>query len=169
MSAAIPLVVRTNTLLPWIYAFFCCYCLWQWRTCSQIAFTEWEYTELAARSPQTQPISPQPKNVVRTEPLSPHRSIDVADLPAPFGKPQVAMLYLFPITRRCVLAGLQSMFMRKNLESPLTPYSNGDVRNDETRKIKFGCCATVAMVLLMSTNFLLVPKTNEYSLWHDFS
>lgn len=97
--------------------------------------------ELSARSPQTSTASPQPKNLVRTEPLSPTPiRITVADLPKPFASesasksPDVVPIPDNPTLR--VPAGFTVNVYAENLDRPrwlaLTP--SGDVLVTETRQ-----------------------------------
>lgn len=97
--------------------------------------------ELSARSPQTSTDSSQPKNLVRTQPLSPAPiRITVADLPKPFASesasksPDVVPIPDNPTLR--VPAGFTVNVYAENLDRPrwlaLTP--SGDVLVTETRQ-----------------------------------
>ncbi len=97
--------------------------------------------ELTARSPQTPTASPQPKNEVQTETLSPAPiRISVADLPKPFASesasksPNVVPIPDNPTLR--VPAGFTVNVYAENLDRPrwlaLTP--SGDVLVTETRE-----------------------------------
>lgn len=97
--------------------------------------------ELSARSPQTSTNSSQPKNLVRTQPLSPAPiRITVANLPKPFASesasksPDVVPIPDNPTLR--VPAGFTVNVYAENLDRPrwlaLTP--SGDVLVTETRQ-----------------------------------
>ncbi|MBW4641327.1 MAG: sorbosone dehydrogenase family protein [Gloeocapsa sp. UFS-A4-WI-NPMV-4B04] len=97
--------------------------------------------ELSARSPQTSTASSPPKNLVRTQPLSPAPiRITVADLPKPFASesasksPDVVPIPDNPTLR--VPAGFTVNVYAENLDRPrwlaLTP--SGDVLVTETRQ-----------------------------------